>query len=38
VIAFPPTKRNELLIATVNSSLNFMNIGRFVRDLIFLLQ
>jgi hypothetical protein len=38
VIAFPPTKRNELLIATVNSSLNLMNIGRLVRDLRFLLQ
>jgi hypothetical protein len=30
MIAFPPTKKNELLYGTVNSSVHLMNIGRFV--------
>ena len=37
-IAFHPTKRNELLIATVNSSINLMNIGRLRMDFRLLLQ
>ena len=37
-IAFNPTKRNELLIATVNCSVNLMNIGRLRMDLRLLLQ
>jgi hypothetical protein len=37
-IAFHPTKRNELLIATVNSSINLMNIGRLGMGFRLLLQ
>jgi len=37
-IAFHPTKRNELLIATVDSSVNLMNIGRLGIDFRLLLQ
>jgi hypothetical protein len=30
MIAFPPTKKNELLIGTVNCSVQIMNTGRYV--------
>jgi hypothetical protein len=37
-IVFHPTKRNELLIATVNCSVNLMNIGKWGMDFRLLLQ